>query len=138
MICNFFNQEPNFVSQIVFLYLLLLLNKDWLFLLKNSHSYFLILIVGFPAKDFFEGKPQKTYIRLSHDEESFRCFLLSIYPKLEGKYYELYRIDRQRNLVRIEAKTPRGIKNAKYQGTIIILPYVSIFKLKCAFINVIW
>lgn len=78
---------------------------------------------GFPAKDFFEGKPQKTYIRLSHDEESFRCFLLSIYPKLEGKYYELYRIDRQRNLVRIEAKTPRGIKNAKYQGTIIILPY---------------
>ncbi|XP_014782703.1 uncharacterized protein LOC106878106 [Octopus bimaculoides] len=78
---------------------------------------------GFPAKDYFEGKPQKTYIRLSHDEESFRCFLLSIYPKLEGKYYELYRIDRQRNLVRIEAKTPRGIKNAKYQGTIIILPY---------------
>ncbi|GAB1605396.1 uncharacterized protein LOC115221967 [Argonauta hians] len=78
---------------------------------------------GFPAKDYFEGKPQKTYIRLSHDEESFRCFLLSIYPKLEGKYYELYRIDRQRNLVRIEAKTPRGIKNTKYQGTIIILPY---------------
>lgn len=78
---------------------------------------------GFPAQDYMSGTPRKTYLCLKQNQERFLQFLISIYPVLEGKKYELYRVDRQRNLIRIDNRTPRAIKDTKYQGTVIIIPF---------------
>lgn len=84
-------------------------------------SFFLIL--GFPAQDYMDGTPRKTYLCLKQNQDRFLQFLTTIYPVLEGKKFELYRVDRQRNLIRLDNRTPRAIKDTKYQGTIILIPF---------------
>lgn len=78
---------------------------------------------GFPAQDYMDGTPRKTYLCLKQNQDRFLQFLTTIYPVLEGKKFELYRVDRQRNLIRLDNRTPRAIKDTKYQGTIILIPF---------------
>jgi hypothetical protein len=50
---------------------------------------------------------------------------VAISNQLANRYYDIYKIDKQRRLLRIDTLTPRAIKDMKYQGSLIIIPYVS-------------
>ena len=82
-------------------------------------------ISGYPAQDYINGIPRKTALCLSFSPEKFHNFMVAIYPKLEDRMYDMYRIDKTRRLIRIEVKSPRELKDMKYQGSVIIIPYVS-------------
>ena len=81
--------------------------------------------LGYPAQDYINGIPRKTALCLSFSPEKFHNFMIAIYPKLEDRMYDMYRIDKTRRLIRIEVKSPRQLKDMKYQGSVIIIPYVS-------------
>ncbi|KAK3593205.1 hypothetical protein CHS0354_002732 [Potamilus streckersoni] len=78
---------------------------------------------GYPAQDYIDSIPRKTQLCLSYTADKFHNFMVAIFPKLDGKCYDLYRIDKTRRLIRIEVRTPRDLKDLKYQGSVIIIPY---------------
>ena len=84
-----------------------------------------IFFSGYPAQDYINGIPRKTALCLSFSQEKFHNFMIAIYPKLEERMYDMYRIDKTRRLIRIEVKSPRELKDMKYQGSVIVIPYVS-------------
>lgn len=78
---------------------------------------------GYPSKDYNNGMPLRTHLDVQLSGPEFDAFLKTLYPKLKNRYYEIYRIDKQRRLLRLETRTPRAIKDLKYQGSLIIIPY---------------
>jgi len=87
----------------------------------------LLQLSGYPEIDYINGIPRKTQLCLSYDVNKFHSYMLSLYPKLDGRLYDMYRIDKTRRLIRVEAKSPRQLKDMKYQGSLIVIPYVSEF-----------
>lgn len=78
---------------------------------------------GYPAQDFKDGGAQKTHINLSYNADQFKEFIRVLFPNLQNRKWDIYRIDKQRRLLRVDQDTPRGIKDLKYQGYLIIIPY---------------
>ncbi|XP_022286997.2 uncharacterized protein LOC111099825 isoform X3 [Crassostrea virginica] len=80
---------------------------------------------GYPAQDYDSNQnPRKTELCLSLSVADFEKYLKEIlYPKLSGKKFDIYKIDKQRRLIRLAKYTPRAIKDSKYQGSLIIIPY---------------
>ncbi|KAJ8314875.1 hypothetical protein KUTeg_007025 [Tegillarca granosa] len=100
---------------------------------------------GYPPGDYNDGFPRKTSIYLNYSAEKFHKFIVTMFPIVEDKLYDLYRIDKQRRLIRIDVKrqeqsrtlnirapwsidvkTPRANKDLKYQGTLVVIHFVSI------------
>ncbi|XP_061192085.1 uncharacterized protein LOC133200283 [Saccostrea echinata] len=81
---------------------------------------------GYPAQDYDSNQiPRKTELCLSLSPQEFEKHLSEVlYPSLKGKKFEIYKIDKQRRLIRLAKYTPRAIKDSKYQGSLIIIPYV--------------
>ncbi|XP_048769889.1 uncharacterized protein LOC125676043 isoform X1 [Ostrea edulis] len=82
---------------------------------------------GYPAQDYDSNQiPRKTELCLSLSTQEFEKFLCEeLYPNLKGKKFDIFRIDKQRRLIRLAKYTPRAIKDSKYQGSLIIIPYVN-------------
>ncbi|XP_052087247.1 uncharacterized protein LOC127724348 isoform X1 [Mytilus californianus] len=78
---------------------------------------------GYPQNDYNSGLPSRTKLDLYLTQRGFDSFLRNTYPKLAKKNYDIYKIDKQRRLLRIATYTPRAIKDTKYQGSLIIIPY---------------
>ncbi|XP_052810194.1 uncharacterized protein LOC128238376 isoform X2 [Mya arenaria] len=78
---------------------------------------------GYPSLDYINGIPRKTQLCLSFDEAAYRAYMVTLYPRLGGRRYDMYRIDKTRRLIRVEARSPRQLKDMKYQGSLIIIPY---------------
>ncbi|XP_052243159.1 uncharacterized protein LOC127853073 isoform X2 [Dreissena polymorpha] len=78
---------------------------------------------GYPGIDYINGIPRKTQLCLSYDEPRFRTHMATLYPRLEGRMWDMYRIDKTRRLIRVDARSPRQLKNMKYQGSLIVIPY---------------
>ncbi|XP_045197448.2 uncharacterized protein LOC123552120 [Mercenaria mercenaria] len=78
---------------------------------------------GYPSQDYINGIPRKTQLCLSFDEKKFHGYMVALYPKLGGRLYDMYRIDKTRRLIRVEAHSPRQLKDMKYQGSLIVIPY---------------
>ncbi|OWF41343.1 uncharacterized protein LOC110462617 [Mizuhopecten yessoensis] len=78
---------------------------------------------GYPAQDYIDGIAQKTHICLSYNAEQFMEFIRTLFSKLVNRKWDMYKIDKQRRLLRVEQDTPRGIKDMKYQGYLLIIPY---------------
>ncbi|KAL4233877.1 hypothetical protein ACF0H5_008551 [Mactra antiquata] len=78
---------------------------------------------GYPSVDYINGIPRKTQLCLSFDEKKFQGHMTSLYPKLDGRMYGMYRIDKTRRLIRVDARSPRQLKDMKYQGSLIVIPY---------------
>ncbi|XP_033741432.1 uncharacterized protein LOC117328147 [Pecten maximus] len=78
---------------------------------------------GYPAQDYSGGIAQKTHINISYNADQFKEFIRTLFPKLRNRNWDIYRIDKQRRLLRVEQDTPRGIKDLKYQGYLLVIPY---------------
>lgn len=78
---------------------------------------------GYPTQDYINGIPRKTQLCLTFDDSHFQGYMVSLYPNLKGRFYDLYRIDKTRRLIRVDARSPRQLKDMKYQGSLIVIPY---------------
>lgn len=87
---------------------------------------------GYPAQDYDSNQiPRKTELCLSLSGQDFEKYISEVlYPNLAGKKFDIYKIDKQRRLIRLAKYTPRAIKDSKYQGSLIIIPYVGILILR--------
>ncbi|XP_046578888.1 uncharacterized protein LOC124286561 [Haliotis rubra] len=77
---------------------------------------------GYPSRDYNNGYPRPTCIFINQTAEEFRDFLVKLYPNLEGRDVEVYRMDRQKKLLSVVSGTPRELKDMNYKGIIVIIP----------------
>lgn len=94
----------------------------------KKYSCGLLKFPGYPAQDYDSNQiPRKTELCLSLSGQDFEKYISEVlYPNLAGKKFDIYKIDKQRRLIRLAKYTPRAIKDSKYQGSLIIIPYVGI------------
>ncbi|CAC5378262.1 unnamed protein product [Mytilus coruscus] len=93
--------------------------KESFYFQTNDNLIFIELI---PYNDYNTGLPSRTKLDTKLTQRGFDSFLRNTYLKLAKKNYDIYKIDKQRRLLRISTYTPRAIKDMKYQGSLIIIP----------------
>ncbi|XP_071078671.1 uncharacterized protein [Haliotis cracherodii] len=77
---------------------------------------------GYPLRDYNNGYPRPTCIFINQTAEEFREFLVELYPNLVGRDLQVYRMDRQKKLLKVVSGTPRELKDINYKGIIVIIP----------------
>ncbi|XP_067675799.1 uncharacterized protein [Haliotis asinina] len=77
---------------------------------------------GYPSRDYNNGYPRPSCILINQTAEEFREFLVKLYPNLEGRDVQVYRMDRQKKLLKVVSGTPRELKDMNYKGIIVIIP----------------